>query len=116
MNVKTIFLLTGLSFFKFGSGQVASKYYAIANNYLDTSILVKRQLSRLIPKYEMSSCKKNKSLLYFCPIVNFINLSEYKEANWYYYYLNFLSSVLTPFLNKKGKDEIEDFLINFKRA
>ena len=79
MNVKTIFLLTGLSFFKFGSGQVASKYYAIANNYLDTSILVKRQLSRLIPKYEMSSCKKNKSLLYFCPIVNFINLSEYKE-------------------------------------
>jgi hypothetical protein len=45
-----------------------------------------------------------------------INLSEYKEVNWYYYYLNFLSSVLAPFLNKKGKDEMDDFLTNFKRV
>lgn len=71
--------MIGLFFTKVTFGQDSANYYSVAYNYLNSSNKVKSELLKLIPKDERINCKKNKSILFICPTINFINLSGYKE-------------------------------------
>ena len=62
--------------------------------YLNKSDSVKKRVSSIIGKNEFNFCNTNGTLLYVCPNVHFINLSEYKEQ-------------LMPYCDSLGLDKQE---------
>lgn len=78
--MKKYFFIISLFLSKFVFGQDSSNYYSIAYKYLMTSSLVKSHFAKQISSDDMKKCKRNNSVLYVCPTVNFINLSEYKKS------------------------------------